>query len=67
VLTAYPHLLIRIEQAIADEISILRFQAARLECWLFGHPLPPEMIEHRETTPDGSITAKDKVVAIQRD
>ena len=30
-------------RAIADEISVLRFGIARLECWFFGKPVPPSM------------------------
>jgi predicted acylesterase/phospholipase RssA len=31
-------------RAIADRISVLRYGAARLECWATGHPVPPTMV-----------------------
>jgi NTE family protein len=29
---------------LADRISVVRYGAARLECWLGGHPVPPMMV-----------------------
>ncbi|MDM0110442.1 hypothetical protein QTH97_36575, partial [Variovorax sp. J22R24] len=35
---------LRRAMAAADRISVLRYGAARLECWLQGEPIPPYMV-----------------------
>jgi len=47
-------------RAIADRISVLRYAAARLECWQGGHPIPPTMVTvGRPAVGDRTAVAND--------
>lgn len=50
---------------IADCISVLRYGAARLECWLGGHPIPPSMVTIARPDTSGRASVADTLFAMK--
>jgi NTE family protein len=50
---------------IADRISRLRYGAARLECWLGGHPIPPTMVTVERPGPGARAAVADTLAAMK--
>jgi NTE family protein len=50
---------------IADQISRLRYGAARLECWLGGHPIPPTMVTVERPGPGARGSVADTLTAMK--